>query len=335
MGRYVARRLIQMAVVLLGVTALTFVVAQVVPGDPVVAVLGQHAREEQIEAMRKALGLDRPLLVQYGLYLRRLAAGDLGVSIRTRRPVAWDLRDHFPATLELALAALVVAVAVGIPAGIVSAARRGRWIDPVLRVGAVLGGSVPVFWTGLAALAVFYSKLGWVPGPGRLSVWVVAPRRVTGLVTVDAALAADWAALMDAAAHLVMPAMVLGLYTAALVARMTRGAVLDVLEQEFIRTARAKGVREAAVVLRHALKNALLPILTVVGTAFGSLLSGAVLTETIFSWPGLGRYATASAVNLDFPAVMGVALVAGVAYSLVNLAVDLLYAVIDPRIRYA
>jgi len=323
-----------MGLVLLGVSVLTFFIAHVVPADPVLVALGEHAREDQIEAYRRAYGLDRPVGVQYLIYIRRLLHGDLGISIRTRRPVADDLREFLPATVELGGTAWLVALLLGIPAGILSAVYKDRIFDHLSRIGALMGASMPVFWLGLLLLGTFYYRLRWLPGPGRLDVSAIPPPFRTGLLLVDATLAGDRAALSSALQHLVLPALTLGLFSTAVIARMTRSAMLEVLYQDYIRTARAKGLAHARVVLRHALRNALVPTLTVVGLSFGNLLSGAVLTETIFAWPGLGRYATTSAISLDFPAVMGVALVTAVIYTTINLIIDLLYARLDPRVRY-
>jgi peptide/nickel transport system permease protein len=335
MGAYILRRLLMVFFVGLGITFITFFIAQVIPIDPAVAALGENAREEQIREFRERYGLDKPLLVQYGLYLKRLLALDLGRSLRTGRPVAEDLKEFFPATLELALAAFLVAVALGLPAGVWAALRQNRAPDLLVRLLALLLGSTPVFFLAILLLDLLHRQLGLLPGPGRLDPYLIPPPRVTGVVSLDALLARDWGAFRDALHHLLLPAFVLGSASAALLARMTRAALLEVLSQDYIRTAWAKGLSEGRVVLGHALKNAALPVLTLLGGLLGSLLSGAVLTETIFSWPGLGRYVTQSATSLDFPAVMGVTLLVGVVYSLLNLLVDLLYALLDPRIRYA
>ncbi|GLV48818.1 peptide ABC transporter permease [Thermus sp. LT1-2-5] len=334
MAAYLVRRLFMVLFVGVGITFVTFFIAQVIPIDPAVAALGENAREEQIREFRERYGLDQPLLVQYGIYLKRLLALDLGRSLRTGRPVAEDLKEFFPATLELALAAFLVAVALGLPAGVFAALRQNRLPDLLVRLFALLLGSTPVFFLALLLLDVLHRQLGLLPGPGRLDPYLIPPPRVTGLVTLDALLARDFAAFWDALRHLLLPAFVLGSASAALLARMTRAAMLEVLSQDYVRTAWAKGLAEGQVVLRHALKNAALPVLTLLGGLLGGLLSGAVLTETIFSWPGLGRYVTQSATSLDFPAVMGVTLLVGVVYSLLNLLVDLLYALLDPRIRY-
>ena len=331
--QFVARRLLLMAIVLFGVLVMTFIVSHVIPADPVGAILGGNAPPEKVAELRRQLNLDKPLPQQFVTYLAGAVRGDLGRSLRTSRPVTEDIRRFFPATLELALAATAVALAVGIPLGVVSAVHRNRLPDHVARVLAIVGVSMPVFWLGLVLLLVFYFRLGWLPGSGRLDLFTVEPPRVTGLLVLDSLLAREWEALRSALAHLVLPAVVLGFSATANVARTSRSSMLEVLFQDFVRTARAKGLPERAVVMRHALRNALIPTVTLVGLIFGSLLEGAVLTETIFAWPGLGRYITTGYLALDYPAVMGGTLYIAVAYSLVNLVVDILYAVIDPRVR--
>jgi peptide/nickel transport system permease protein len=333
MIRFILRRLAGLLLVLVGVSVITFALSQLVPIDPVASALGQNAREEQIQAYRKELGLDRSPVVQYFSYAGRLLHGDFGRSIRTRRPVADDLRDFLPATLELSLAAMLVTLLLGVSLGVLAAMRRDGVIDIVARVFALIGGSLPIFFLGLLMLALFYNRLRWVPGPGRLDAVLRPPPRVTGMYTLDSLLVGDWALLKNSVAHLILPAVTLGYFSTAVVLRMTRSAMLEVLSQDYVRTARAKGLRERAVLLRHALKNAMIPVLTTIGVLFGSLLSGAVLTETIFAWPGLGRYATSSVTSLDLPAVMGVTLVAAVVYPVVNMLVDIGYHVLDPRIK--
>lgn len=333
MARFLIRRLFGLVLVLVGVSVITFALTQVVPIDPALAALGQNAREDQIQAFRRQYGLDRPPLQQYVAYVERLLHGNFGMSIRTRRPVADDLRDYLPATLELSLAAMGVALLLGISLGIVAAVSRNGWIDGLARIFALVGGSLPIFFLGLLVLALFYTKLRWLPGPGRLDPYLKPPSRVTGMYTVDSLLSGDTPGFKSSLLHLVLPAATLGYFSTAVLLRMTRSAMLEVLQQDYVRTAQAKGLRGSVVVLRHALKNAMIPVLTTIGITFGSLLSGAVLTETIFAWPGLGRYATASAISLDFPAVMGVTLVSAVVYPVVNLLVDIGYHVLDPRIR--
>ncbi len=332
---YIVRRLGYLVFVVWGVSFAAFFIAQVVPGDPAAAALGGNAREAQIAAYREKMGLDQPVWVQYGRYMSRLVQGDLGTSLRTRRPILQDLKDFFPATLELTLAAMVFAVLFGIPTGLVAALNQNKPADVLVRSLALIGGATPIYWLAILALNVFHAQLGLLPGPGRLDAFLIAPPEVTGMMTIDTLLAGDWQAFVDALRHLVLPAVVLGAFSSALLARMVRSTMLEVLSQDYIRTARAKGLRPSATVWKHGMRNAALPILTVLGALLGSLLTGAVLTETIFSWPGIGGYATSSAVSLDFPAVMGVTLVAGLAYAGINLLVDLLYAFFDPRISYA
>jgi len=328
---FVARRLVGIAAVMIGVSVITFAISHLVPADPAIAALGDHASAEQIAAFRSEYHLDRPLPEQYLTYVGGILRGDLGRSIRTRREVVADLAEAFPATLELSLAALLVAIVVGIPSGVWSAVSRGRLPDYLVRVLSLVGGSLPVFWLGLIVIGLGYYQLGWFPGGGRIDLFVPPPPARTGLYVLDSLLAGDIVALASALRHLVLPALTLGYFSTAVIARMTRSSMLEVLGQDYMRTARAKGLQERIVVLRHGLRNALIPTVTIIGLTFGSLLSGAVLTETIFSWPGLGRYATASAVSLDFPAVLGVTLLAAVVYPVANLAVDVAYFWLDPR----
>lgn len=333
MMSFILRRCAGLLLVLLGVSVITFTLTQLVPIDPAAAALGQNARDEQIEAFRQQYGLDRPPLEQYVTYMGRLIQGDLGISIRTRRPVADDLRDFLPATIELALAAMVVAIMLGISLGILAAVRRDSWFDAAARIFSLAGGSLPIFFLGLLVLAIFYNRLRWLPGPGRLDAVLQPPTRITGMYTIDSLLTGNWTVLRNSLAHLILPAVTLGYFSTAVLLRMTRSAMLEVLNQDYIRTARAKGLRDNTVLLRHALKNAMIPVLTTIGITFGGMLSGAVLTETIFAWPGLGRYATSSATSLDFPAVMGVTIVAAIVYPVVNLLVDVGYHALDPRIK--
>ena len=332
--RYVARRAGLTVFAVFGVTLITFVISHVVPADPVVAYLGEHAPPDLVEKVRHQIGLDRPLPEQYLIYLRDLVHGNLGTSIMNNRPVSRDLAEYLPATVELSTAAMLVAVVIGGPTGVISALYKDRWPDHVARVFALGGTSLPVFYVALLLFGLLYSRLGVLPGPGQLSIYTSPPSHLTGMVAVDALLAGDWAALGDALRHLVLPAFVLGYFTTGLVMRMTRSSLLEVLRQDYVRTARAKGMAEHAVILRHALRNALLPTVTVIGLTFGDLLSGAVLTETIFSWPGIGRYATKSVITVDIPAVLGVTFVAAVTFTVFNLLVDVVYAYLDPQIRY-
>jgi peptide/nickel transport system permease protein len=331
---FLLRRIVGIAAVMIGVSVITFAISHVIPADPVAAALGDHATDAQITQFRAEYHLDRPLPEQYVTYVVGILHGDLGRSIRTRRLVAQDLADSFPATLELSFAALGVAILVGIPAGVWSAVFRGRLPDHVVRLASLVGGSIPVFWLGLILIGLGYYQLGWFPGGGRLDLFVPPPPTHTGLYVIDSILSGDLEALRSSLAHLVLPALTLGYFSTAVIARMTRSSMLEVLGQDYMRTARAKGLQERLVISRHGLRNALIPTVTIIGLTFGSLLSGAVLTETIFSWPGLGRYATASAVSLDFPAVLGVTLLAAVVYPVANLAVDIAYYWLDPRTQH-
>ncbi len=332
---YLIRRMFGIIAVLVGVSIITFAISHLVPADPVLAALGDKATPDQVAAFRHQYGLDRPVPEQYLIYINGLLHGDLGRSIRTRRPVVDDLRDFFPATCELALAALLVSLLIGIPAGAWSAVRRNQWPDQVVRVLAVIGGALPIFWFGLIMIGLFYYRLNLLPGGGRIDQFIPPPRTITGMYVLDSLLTGNWPALGSSLEHLALPAFVLGYYSTAVIARMMRSSMLEVLGQDYLRTARSKGLRQRAVVLHHALRNALIPTVTIVGVTFGSLLSGAVLTETIFGWSGLGRYATQSAISLDFPAVMGVTLLAAVVYAVANLLVDLSYYMLDPRIQHA
>lgn len=331
---YILKRLGLMVFVLWGVTLGAFLISHTLPADPAAAILGNNAREEQLVEFRKKHGLDQPLPIQYMRYMGDLAQGNLGTSLRTQNAITSDLKTFFPATLELTLVAVLFALLIGLPLGIIAALWHGKWPDLLARIFALLGGATPVYWLAILALNIFHERLRWLPGPGRLDSYSLPPPVKTGLVTIDALLVGDREVFVDALRHLIMPGIVLGAFSAALLTRMTRSALLEILSQDYIRTARAKGMNQARVIWRHAMRNAALPILTVFGALFGGLLTGAVLTETIFSWPGIGGYATTSAITLDFPAVMGVTLVAGLAYSVVNLLVDLAYALFDPRISY-
>jgi peptide/nickel transport system permease protein len=337
LGRYLLRRLGVSALLILGVTLVTFVLTNLVPGDPVAANLGQRAAENPatVAAYRAHYGLDRPLPVQYVTYLGNLAQGDLGESQQTHRPVLADLQSAVPATLEIAIGAIVLSVLIGVGFGVVAAVRRGQLADSALRLVSLVGISVPTFWLALVAFYVFSFQLDLAPGSGRLAPATTPPPHVTGLYTVDSLLAGEWETFGDALAHLMLPTLVLTLYTVGLLTRFTRSAVLEVLEQDYVRSARAKGLPGRTVLFRYVLRAAMVPILTVVGLAFGALLSGTVLVEEIFAWPGVGSYAYQAASHLDLPAVMGVGLLVGIIYLVINLVVDLLYGVIDPRIKAA
>ncbi len=332
---YLGRRLALAVVALFGVILIAFLVAHMVPADPLAMVLSDQATKDPSirAAYVKRWGLDRSLPEQFLAYLGNVARGDLGESFTTRRPVLRDLQQFLPATVELSMAALAVAVLCGVPLGVWAAIRHNRAADHAARTLALVGAASPIFWTGLIALYVFYYLLEWAPGPGRLDSYMTLPPRVTGFVLVDSLLAGKPEVFLSALRHLILPAVVLGWFVMAIVARTTRSALLEVLGADFVRTARAKGVQEGRVVGIHALRNALIPVVTVIGLAFASLLSGAVLTETVFAWPGIGRYAVTASTRLDYPAILGVTMLTAVIYIGVNLVVDVLYGILDPRIR--
>ena len=332
--RALSGTLASVPITLFGLVLLTFLIGRVVPIDPVLAVVGEHASQAQVERARHELGLDRSLPVQFGRYLGQLGRGDLGRSTLTGNLVTADIARVFPATLELATAAMLLACAIGIPLGVWAASRQGRMVDQVIRVACLSGYSVPVFVLALVALLVFYARLGWAPEPGRQGIAfqdMVAP--VTGLLTLDALLAGDGAAAWDAGSHLVLPACVLGAFNTAFIARMTRAFMLDALRGEFVVAARAKGLSALRVVWVHAFGNIAVRLVTVLALAYAGLLEGAVLTETVFSWPGLGQYLTGSLLNADMNAVLGATLVVGLSYVGLNLVADLAYRVLDPRMR--
>lgn len=331
MGRYVLRRLLLFVPVWLGVATLVFLLVRL-SGDPVLAMVGDKASPQRVAELRGKLGLDRPLPAQYVAFLGEIATGDLGDSFRTQRPVLTDLRDFFPATAELTLLAILLATAGGMGLGTLAAIRRNGWLDGASMVTALVGVSVPVFWLALLALKGLGEGAGLFPVGGRLSA-VTSLEPITGMFTLDALLRGDLAAFGDAFGHLVLPACVLATVPAAIVTRMTRAALIENLGRDYVRTARAKGLAERTVVLRHALRNSLVPIVTVIGLHFGLLLGGAVLTETVFGWPGLGKYTVDSVLRRDFRSVQGALLLMASTFVVVNLLVDLLYALLDPRIR--
>jgi len=313
---------------------ITFTVSHIVPADPIRIIAGQRATKETIELYRKQYGLDKPLPVQYVIYMKNLIRGDLGDSIISRRPVIEDLKDYFPATAELVGFSMFLSLIIGIPLGVRSARKRGRITDHSFRLFAILGVSMPIFWLGLVNQLIFYGKLQVLPIDGRLDMFLVSPERVTGLYLVDSLIALDFEVFWDALKHLILPGATMAFGILAVVTRMTRTSMLECLNQDYIRTAQAKGLRAGRITYIHALKNAAPPILTVVGLQTGFLLAGDFLAETIFNWPGIGRYGVTAITNMDFPAIMGVTLLISLIYVLVNLVVDLLYTFFDPRIKY-
>jgi len=332
LGTYILKRIFLMLVVMLGVATIVFFITRVIPADPVGAILGGNAPIERVDEMRHQLGLDKPILLQFIDYLKGIVHADFGISLKSNRPVLIDIINYFPATIELAVASMIFAVVVGVVLGVFSAIYRNKSIDHFSRIFSILGVSMPVFWLGLLLLFLFYYQLDWFPGGGRHNLFIF-PTHVTGLLLLDSIVTRDWATFWNGLHHIILPAFVLGYASAASIARIMRASMLDILRQDFIRTAKSKGLSKRLIIYRHALKNALIPVVTVIGLSFGSLLSGAVLTETIFSWPGLGRYIVNALLVLDYPAVTGGTLFIAFIYSLANLIVDISYAALDPRMR--
>lgn len=331
----VARRLILVIPVLIGVTVITFAITRSVPGDPARAIAGPYADQQTISNVRAEWKLDDPLVSQYLAYLGRLVQGDLGTSIQTRHAVAEDIGTRLPATLELAFVALLMMLLIGITMGVVAAAQRNRPADHVARFVVVLGGALPTFWLALVLQLVFFKVLGWLPATGRLSDGALPPSDITGFFTVDSLLTGNLSAFWDAAKHLLLPAFTLALLGIAGVGRITRASMLDVLEQDYIRAARARGIPWRTILVKHALRNAMIPTVTVVGLLFGSMIGGALVVEWVFGWPGLGTYAATSITNLDYTAIMGVTVVFAIVYLVANLVVDLLYLALNPALREA
>ena len=321
---------------LLGLTAVTFGIGRFIPVDPVLAVVGDHATREIYDKARLAMGLDRSIPEQYFLYLKKLLSGDFGTSVMTSHSILADLIQFFPATLELSTVATIIGVLVGVPAGVAAAAQKGKWPDQLVRIAGLFGYSMPIFWLGLVGLALFYGKLSWTAGPGRLDVGyedIVTAR--TGVILFDSAIAGEWEVFGNAFSHLVLPGLLLGYVSLAYIARMTRSFMIDQLAQEYITAARIKGRSFWGAVWGHAFPNIMVPLITVIGLSYASLLEGAVLTESVFAWPGLGLYITRSLFNADMNAVLGGTLMVGAVFIGINLLCDFLYKVFDPRLRAA
>jgi peptide/nickel transport system permease protein len=333
-AKAIGRFAVIVALTYLGLLAVTFFIGRVIPVDPVLAIVGDRAPEHVIARVREEMGLNKPRWEQFGLYVGKALRGEFGTSVLTANPVWTDIKKTFPATLELATAGILIGAGLGIPLGVWAAVRRGGIVDHSVRVIGLVGYSVPVFWLGLMALVLFYAKLGWIGGPGRIDVaFEYSVPRVTGLLLVDAAMAGEWEAFGNAFSHLVLPASLLGCFSLAYISRMTRSFMLNELGQEYIVAARAKGLSEARIVWRHALRNAMVPLVTVVALSYAGLLEGSVLTETVFSWPGLGLYITNSLQNADMNAVLGGTIVVGTIFIGLNLFSDALYRWLDPRTK--
>ncbi len=318
----------------LGLLAVTFFIGRVMPIDPVLAIVGDRAPEHVIARVREEMGLNKPLYTQFGIYLRKIMTGDFGTSVLTSNPVMTDIKRTFPATIELATLGIIIGAGFGIPLGVWAAVRRGGMVDQIVRVMGLIGYSVPIFWLGLMGLVLFYAKLGWIAGPGRLDVsYEYSVTLDSGFLLLDTARQGQWDAFRNVLAHLILPASLLGYFSLAYISRMTRAFMLNELAQEYVIAARAKGLSETRIIWRHALRNAMVPLVTVVALSYAGLLEGSVLTETVFAWPGLGLYITNSLQNADMNAVLGGTIVVGSIFIGLNLLTDLLYKVLDPRTR--
>jgi peptide/nickel transport system permease protein len=332
--RDLARVLSSIALTFFGLLLVTFLIGRVVPIDPVLAAVGDRASSEVYERARIELGLDRPLYEQFAVYVWNAVQGNFGKSVLTSNLVFDDIIRVFPATLELATIATLMGVLIGVPAGVLAATKQGSWQDQVVRVVGLAGYSIPVFWLGLMGLLVFYARLGWTSGPGRLGVAfrdIVDP--ITGVILIDSAIRGEWEVFRNAFGHIILPATVLGYFSLAYISRMTRSFMIEQLSQEYITTARIKGLSETRVVWRHALGNAMVPLITVIALSYANLLEGSVLTETVFAWPGLGQYITNSLLNADMNAVLGGTVVVGIIFIGINMLSDVLYRLVDPRAR--
>lgn len=333
-AKAVGKVLASILTTMLGLLLVTFVISRFLPTDPVLAIVGDHASESRIAEVREQLGLNHPIPVQFLYYLGNIARGDLGVSLRTAQPVLDDLIHVFPATLELATWGILLGVVLGIPLGVWAAVKKDSAIDHVIRFVGLVGYSSPIFWLGIMGLLIFYAKLGWLPGPGRLDFGyedLVTP--ITGIMTVDTLLQGDYDMFWNAVSHLILPASLLGYFSLAYISRMTRSLMLSQLRQEYVLTARVKGVPERRIVWKHAMGNVMVPLLTVVALSYGNLLEGSVLTETVFTWHGIGLYITNAIFGQDLPAVMGGTIVVGLVYILINTLTDILYRFLDPRAK--
>ncbi len=326
--------LLTLAITLFGLVVVTFVIGRVVPIDPVLAVVGDRASGAVYDRVRAEMGLDLPLIDQFRIYFMKAITGDFGRSVLTTNPVIEDIRRYFPATIELATLGTLIGTLIGVPLGVFAAVRSGTLMDQIVRIVGLVGYSVPIFWLGLMALLLFYAHLGWVGGPGRLDIaydYLVTP--TTGLLLIDSLMQGQMDVFWNAFSHIILPAALLGYFSLAYISRMTRALVLNELAQEYVVTARIKGLSEARVVWRHALRNAAVPLLTVIVLSYATLLEGSVLTETVFAWPGIGSYITSSLQNADMNAVLGGTLIVGAAFVTLNLLSDLLYRLLDPRTR--
>jgi peptide/nickel transport system permease protein len=331
MVSFIIRRTLIVIPTLLGVTIIVFLMLRITPGDPAELLLGERATPTALDAMREYLGLKKPLYLQYGMFIKRVVRFDLGETIWSREKVSKEIKDRFPATIELAIMAMSISCILGIILGIISATRQYSWFDYLSMVTSLFGVSMPVFWLGLMLMLVFSLSLGWFPMSGRIGVETEL-EVITNFYVLDSILTRNWEALKDVLLHLALPALALSTIPLAIIARMTRSSMLEVLRQDYIRTAKAKGLSQAKIVLKHALRNGLIPVITVVGLQFGILMGGAILTETVFAWPGIGKWIFEGVVKRDYMVIQGGTLLVATTFVIVNLIVDVLYAVINPRI---
>jgi ABC-type dipeptide/oligopeptide/nickel transport system permease component len=331
---YISRRLFALVLVLIGMSLLTFTITRLIPSDPARAAAGMDADQATLEAVRQELGLDRPLPEQYWRYATGVLRGDLGNSSMNRQPVMKDIKQFLPASIELAVVSILMCVPVGVLLGIITALKAGGITDAVTRIFAVFGVSMPVFWLALLFQLVFYRDLRWFPAAGRIGPLFSPPEAATGLYLIDTLLARDLDAFKSALQHIILPAFTLAVANIAIITRMTRSSLMEVLSQDYVRTARAKGLAEWVVVSVHALKNAMVPVVTIIGLQLGTLIAWVFLVETIYSWPGIGSYTVRAIMDSDFNAVMGVTLITSFIYVMINLAVDISYLILDPRIKY-
>lgn len=330
---YILRRFFFLFFIMIGVTLVIFLVSRIVPGDPALLMAGEGASLQDIENLRHQWGMDRPVYIQYLTYLKNLLKGDFGRSIFTARPVLYDLKEYFPATFELTVFSLLLATLFGIFSGVVSANHKDKGIDHATRIFSLLGLSMPIFWLGLLLLLVIHYHFGLLFAGGRLSANLLAPKSITGLYTIDSLLTGNWGVFKDSFLHLILPSICLAMSVVGRISRMTRSSILNVIHENYVRTAKSKGLPQRLISRRYVLRNALLPIITLIGVMFGRLLSGAVITEIIFSWPGLGRYAVEATMSHDFVPLMGFSFLIAFLYGIVNLIVDILYSVFDPRVE--
>ncbi len=332
MAQFILKRFLSLIPTVLGISILVFLMIQLIPGDPAEMMLGERASEDSLKELRQQLGLDQPLYVQYGLFISRLVKGDLGRALRTNEKITTEIMERFPATIELSIAAIIIATIIGMLAGIISATRQYSLFDYMSMIASLIGVSMPIFWLGLVLMIIFSLNLGWLPLSGRLS-YDVNIEAITNLYLLDSILTGNWPAFKDALWHIIMPAFTLSTIPMAIIARITRSSMLEVLRQDYIRTAKAKGLSPVKVYLKHGLKNALIPVITVIGLQFGILMGGAILTETIFAWPGIGKWILDAVYARDFNAVQGGTMLVATVFVVINMFVDILYAWVNPRIK--